>query len=180
MPAHNSGAGSIILEEAYALGKMVECSAWNGLLRDHITPSDIDLCFDNNGSVIFVDLSVSYDRWDIALAGQRRMYAAIIAGGPHCAVLAKHSVTPSLGRKIDSLHDIESFQAAVWDSGFVKSPVWSGSRWQEFVQAWVNTPDGPSRIRQRILSMGTRRSPSPPLQETHREDGERLLTVGAA
>jgi hypothetical protein len=65
MPSHSETAVSIILEKAYALGKMMDNSGWNGLLRSGITPSDLDIpnvpvCFDNNGAIMFVDFSSSY------------------------------------------------------------------------------------------------------------------------
>ena len=34
MPAHSETAGSVILQEAFALSKMHDSSGWNGLLRD--------------------------------------------------------------------------------------------------------------------------------------------------
>ena len=154
MPAHSHRAGSVILEEAFALGKMHDSSGWNGLLRDHITPSDVDLCFDNNGSIIFIDFSNNCDDWDELdkkLHGQRWFYESVIKHGPHCAALCKHSISPEMGRKIDTLRDVERFQIMLWDSKPVLSPVYDGARWQAFVMLWVNKPDGPLRIRRHIL-----------------------------
>jgi hypothetical protein len=120
VPAHSETAGSIILEEAYALSKMIESKSWNGLLRSGITPSDIDfppvpLVFDNDGAIIFCDFSNNCDDWNrlaITLKGQRWLYESLIrcghpisgGNGPHCAVLCRHSVAPEMDRKIDSLH----------------------------------------------------------------------------
>ena len=64
MPAHSETAGSVILQEAFALSKMHDSSGWNGLLRGKIIPSDIDLCFDNNGSIVFTDFSNNCEHWD--------------------------------------------------------------------------------------------------------------------
>ena len=158
MPAHSGTAGSIILEQAYALGKMFDNSGWNGLLRNKGTPSDIDLCFDNNGSIIFADLSKTCDSWQQlgnALKGQRWLYESLIKCGPHCAVLCKHSVAPEMGRQIDTLRDVDSFQVMVWDFGPVLSPVYDGTRWQAFVIMWMNQPDGPTKIRRHILGAST-------------------------
>lgn len=153
MPAYSRTAGSVILQEAFALGKMHESSGWRGLLRDGCIPSDIDLYFDNNGMIIFVDLSSSYDRWDSprTLTGQLRGYLSAIRCGPHCAALCKHSVTPEMNRKIDTLRDIETFQIMIWDFELVYSPIYDGAYWQNFVIAWMNDPKGPLRIRRTIL-----------------------------
>lgn len=168
MPSHSNRAGELLpeLAEAYALGKMLDHSGWNGLLRDRITPSDIDIpgvpiFLDNNGAMIFADLTTSYQSWDKTLIGQRRGYEALCQWGPHCSVLCRHSVKPGMGRKINTLRDVEQFQVMVWDfqasrqargpSSFVLSPVYSGKWWQAFVQHWVNYPDGPMRIRRKLL-----------------------------
>ncbi len=177
MPAHSDRAGAIIpeLAEAYALGKMLDNSGWNGILVRHITPSDIDLpdiplCFDNNGAVILADLSSSYTQWDAprTLVGQRRLYNALIRTGPHCAVLCKHNVKPGFGRKIDTLRDIESFHVMVWDFEPVYSRVMDGAYWQAFVMRWVNERDGPLRLRRTILgvNVGLVKPSSSPLTET--------------
>jgi hypothetical protein len=147
-----------MLEDAYALGKMMDSSSWSGLLRSGITPSDIDLpdiplCFDNNGKIIFVDFSRKYDSWKTTLPGQRWLYESLIKCGPHCAVLCKHNVAPDLFRKIDTLRDVESFQVMVWDFDCVFSPIHDGAFWQRFVTVWVNHADGPLKIRRHILGL---------------------------
>jgi hypothetical protein len=157
MPAHSETAGSIILEECYALGKMMDSSAWRVVLRRKITPSDIDLCFDNNGAIIFADFSASYTDWNQIgekLKGQRWLYESVIKHNRHCAVLCKHSVTPELGRKINTLSDVDSFQVMVWDNdkrAFVLSRIYPGRWWQDFVQMWMDSDDGIMKIRRSIL-----------------------------
>ncbi|PWT72142.1 MAG: hypothetical protein C5B60_09950 [Chloroflexi bacterium] len=154
MPRHSATAGSIILPEAYALGKMMDSSGWNGLLRDGITPGDIDLCFDNQGFVLHCDFSSSYSRWEDALTGQRRNYQAAIRHAPHAAVLCKHSVTPEMHRKIDTVRDVDTFHVMVWDHGPIICPtVFKREYWQEFVVRWVNYPQGPHYLRRRVLSL---------------------------
>jgi hypothetical protein len=158
MPAHSETAGSIVLEEAYAASKMLDSASWNGLLRSKITPSDVDLCFDNNGAVLFADFSISCADWkqlSRGLRGQRRLYEALIRTGPHCAVICKHSVNPDMRRHIDTLRDVDQFQAMVWDFEPVLSPVYDGCWWQAFVMKWVNEPSGPLRIRRHVLGLDT-------------------------
>jgi hypothetical protein len=176
MPAHSQRAGELLpeLAEAYALGKMLDHSGWNGLLRNNITPSDIDMpgvtfAFDNRGAIIFADLSRSYTGWDRTLTGQRRLYEALAKWGPHCSVLCKHNITPQTGRKIDTLRDIEQFQVMVWDFVPVLSPIYNGQWWQHFVLFWVNNSDGPMRIRRHILgaSVGMiKPEKGPPTEQT--------------
>lgn len=174
MPVHSETAGSVILEEAYALGKMLDHSGWNGLLRDHITPADIDIpgvpmVFDNKGAIIFADLTRSYLSWDKVLVGQWLLYEALAHHGPHCSILCKHSVTPQTGRKINTLLDVEQFQVMVWDFEPVLSPVYDGTRWQHFVTLWVNKSYGPSKIRRHILGTSTgmvRPEKGPPTEVT--------------
>lgn len=152
MPAHSGQAGRILIEAAYAAGKMLDCSGWNGLLRSNITPSDVDLCFDNNGAVLFADFSIACDSWTqikSTLRGQRWLYESLIKSGPHCAVICKHSVQAE--RLIDTLKDVERFQVMVWDFEPVLSPVYSGRVWQSFVCQWVNSPHGPLQLRRRVL-----------------------------
>lgn len=156
MPAHSATAGSIIREEAYCLGKVLESSEWNGLLRDHITPSDIDLIFDNRGAILYADFSINCDQWEQirqTLRGQYLAYEAAIKHGPHCAVICKHSVKPDLLRKIRTLSDVERFQVMVWDFGPIFSPVYDGTYWQHFVLHWVNRTDGPLYLRRYLLGL---------------------------
>jgi hypothetical protein len=147
-----------MLEDAYALGKMMDSSGWNGLLRNGITPSDIDLpeiplCFDNNGNIIFCDFSRTYDNWENSIPGQRWLYESLIRDRAHCAALCKHNVTPDLLRKIDTLRDVETFHIMVWDFERVVSPVYDGALWQRFVTDWVNRADAPLKIRRSILGI---------------------------
>jgi hypothetical protein len=143
--------GTILVEKAYALGKMAESSSWYGLLRTGITPCDIDLCFDNNGKMIFGELSSHTDTWNDISYGQRKVYEGAIAHQPHCAVLCKHSIKPEMDRAIDTRFDVEKFQVMLWDFEFVLSPTYDGKYWETFVKWWVNFPLGPLELRRRIL-----------------------------
>jgi hypothetical protein len=148
-----------LIEAAYAAGKMLDNSGWNGLLRDRITPSDIDhpplgLCFDNNGAILFAEFSISCDSWEQMgrrLNGQRRLYRGVIGHGPHCAAICKHDVTPEMRRPIDTLRDVGRFQVMVWDFEPVLSAIYDGAYWQSFVIKWVNERGGPLSIRRHVL-----------------------------
>jgi hypothetical protein len=161
MPEHSATAGSIILEKAYATSKMLDSSGWNGLLRHKSTPSDVDhppvgLCFDNNGRILFSDFSITCSSWDEVgrtLKGQRWLYESLIKYAPHCAVICRHHVTPAERRYIDTLRDVDQFQAMIWDFEPVLSPIYDGAWWQSFVTIWMNESRGPLRIRRHLLGL---------------------------
>jgi len=162
------GDGSVILEQAYALSKMLNNKSWHGLLRSGITPSDIDLpyipvVFGSFARTILCDLSNSYRQWSEAPTGQHRLYRELTTSAPHIAVLCHHNVTPEMGRKIDTLYDIDSFQVMLEDFGFVYSKLFEADDWQPFVERWVNDPHGPQFIRRRLLgSWAKQNSPTTP------------------
>jgi hypothetical protein len=160
VPAHSDDtAGRILIEAAYAAGKMLDNSGWNGLLRDKAMPSDIDhpavgWCLDNRGSILCADFSISCDSWEQlarTLKGQRWLYESLIRYAPHCAVVCKHSVAPEMRRPIDTLRDVERFQVMVWDFEPVLSPIYDGVYWQSFVVKWMNEETGPLSIRRHVL-----------------------------
>lgn len=130
--------GSVHFEQAYALGKMLNNSGWDGRLRNGITPSDIDLCFDNDGHVLFCELSRHHSAWQEIDTGQCWLYRSAISCGHGLAVLLKHSVDPEDGRQIDTLHDVETFQVML-SSGFT-SKIVDGSRWGWFVDQFYENP----------------------------------------
>ena len=153
--------GSIIWEEAYALGKMLEHSSWQKgePLPRRVTASDIDVTFipisggfvfDNKGKIIYAELTRAFANWNNVSRGQRWLYESCIRDGLHCAVICKHSVTPESQRAIDTRHDIEAFQVMLYDSGeFVLTQPYAGNEnWQRLVQQWFIDP---CRLRRFLL-----------------------------
>ncbi len=137
--------GSIHSKNAYAQGKMLDHSAW---LKDEplprgITPSDIDMVIDDNGAMLFNELSSRHHRWHELSTGQRRLYEGLIFQTQHCAVLCKHSVPPAEEREINTRTDIDNFQVMLWQpSGLFFTEVFHGnSRWQQFVASWFVNAD---------------------------------------
>ena len=141
--------GWIFAEDAYAQGKMLNHGGWNGVLPRRITPSDIDIVFDNVGQIIFGELSRSRSCWQQTAPGQRLVYENLIKTGAHCACLCRHSVPASI--QIDTRCDIDTFQIMIWDYGFVYSKILSGASWQKFVTAWFRGLDGPLFVRRKLL-----------------------------
>jgi len=143
---------------------MLENKGWYGILRDGITPSDLDLpyvpvVFGSNGRVMLCDLSSSYRTWGDAPKGQHRLYQELISSRPHVAVLCHHNVVPETGRKIDTLLDIDTFQIMLDDFGWIYSSLYDGTEWEGTVRKWVNEPNGWQEIRRAIIggSIGMRR-----------------------
>lgn len=146
--------GAIFAEEAYALGKMLDHSAWQTDVRISrgITPSDVDMAVDNNGMILFCEISSQYEEWKKLREGQRRFYENCVKGGLHCAALCRHAVKLMDQRKIDTCNDIISFQLMFWDHGVVYSHVIAGnSYWQKFMLHWTGTSYGPLKLRRTIL-----------------------------
>lgn len=137
--------GSILVEQAYAQGKMLDHSSW--VLPRNITPSDIDAVVDANGSVIFAELSTQCTTWGTLRKGQRLLHEALVRGGPHCSALCFHSVGAE--RPINSKTDVDSFQLILFDHGLIELDVWEGRFWPGFVENWVKDP---LRARRRLIS----------------------------
>lgn len=128
--------GAIYCEEAYAQGKMLDNSEWRNILPRNITPSDIDIVFDNAGSFIYGELSSQSRHWNEIATGQRLMYWNAIRGTQHLAILCKHSV-PRM-RQIDTVRDIEDC-CVMYDAG-QGVPVFrafsTNEDWRKIVGGW--------------------------------------------
>jgi len=135
--------GVIRCEEAYAQGKMLDNSAWNYLPRG-ITPSDIDLVFDNAGRMLICELSRHHARWGALrkhAPGQVSLYEILVRRGCTAALL-KHSV-PST-QTICSRNDIDSFAIMKrnGDGLFISEKPRDGSEWPAFVDDWFGVTLG--------------------------------------
>jgi hypothetical protein len=145
--------GMILNEQAYARGKMLDHSGMVGQLARGSMPSDIDFILDNNGSMIFAELSRWMTEWTQTSKGQRWLYESLIKTGIHCAVLCKHSVELETRRKIYTWTDIESFQIMIWHHGMVITEVIQGQeKWQSFIKYWFDPlKGGPLRTHRFII-----------------------------
>lgn len=151
--------GSVFSEEAYALGKMLDHSSWQDDVKmaRGITPSDIDMAIDNNGQIMFCELSSQHRTWSAISEGQRRLYENCIKGALHCAVLCHHNVRPEEKRMINTRTDIAAFQVMVWDHAVIYSNVVaSNEHWQKFVLDWTNEGSGPLKFRRQVIGNSVR------------------------
>ena len=144
--------GAIRNIDAYARGKMLDHSSWQlgeQKLPRLITPSDIDMVFDNRGWALFCEISRKHSKWSALRAdakGQHDTYLSTIKNTVHCAVLCKHSVSLSAERAIDTRNDIESFQVMLYDPRLpllmANTEIFTGNgRWQRFVFRWFESPE---------------------------------------
>ena len=145
--------GEIYCEDAYAQGKMLDHSSWN--LPRNITPSDIDMCFDNNGNIIACEISSNVQEWTKLQRGQFLLYFNFI--GPlskHIAVLCYHNVDKKL--KINTLNDIISFQIMIRKNDEVLyTPIYGSSRWEKFIKSWYNDSN---KLRKSIFGIITKQA----------------------
>jgi hypothetical protein len=103
---YGSGRGSIHTPEAYAQGKMLDHSKWNGQLPRNITPSDVDMVVNSGRCTMFIELSTSADNWPALSRGQGQLYSALVKSAPdlHLAALCYHE-TP-VTKQIDTMNGL--------------------------------------------------------------------------
>lgn len=137
----SGSGGGVLSEKAYAQGKMLNHSGWNNVLPRGITPSDVDMFFDNAGSILYCEISKHHRDWcelDEKAYGQSLGYKNIIEGTKNLAVLCRHDVDRD--RQINTLTDISSFHVRAFDFAKNKiietSVVFDNKWWQAFVLSW--------------------------------------------
>lgn len=138
--------GAIYNEQAYAQGKMIDHSKWQTgekRLPRNITPSDIDMIFDNRGHQLAIELTRGEKKWTEIQAGQRGVMEGFIICPPklvRLGVLAWHSVAPH--QQICSREHIDGFIPVLHDCGecYVLEPFNGNDRWQRFVFRFYEKP----------------------------------------
>ncbi len=136
--------GKILIESAYAQGKMLDHTGWQGQLPRGITPSDVDMRFSFHHSrrSIEVELKFNCASWDHVSYGQLLAYKDEVEAhaGKKVAIIASHSVPPD--RQIDSFRDITAFQVMAWIEGKITySPIMFGSEsFTSFVKWYAELP----------------------------------------
>lgn len=142
-----SERGDIYAPEAYAQGKMIDHSAWGGVLPRKITPSDIDMVMEQGGWLMFIEAVRGRQGWDDIKYGQRFMYQSIAElSDKVLCVLWCHEAP--LERKIDSRCDCRSFSVMLsyphpHQHSRMRVAVthgFSGERWEKFVRGWFEKP----------------------------------------
>lgn len=128
--------GEIYSLEAYARGKVLEHSEWAGVLPRKITPSDIDMVFDNNGKFLFCELNSQFADFESLDVGQYRLYRnLVLMGQGNVTAALLHHATPEPGVKIRTMSDVLSFQLMRFREDRVAvSKVYEGALWRKYVE----------------------------------------------
>jgi len=136
--------GKIMVEEAYARGKMLDNSGWRTVCPRGITPSDIDLVFDDkqSGRVIFGELSNGCKFWRDLPFGQRQLYSTrVVKGcGDTVAALLTHNVTSG---QIDTMRDIQTFQLMIYAAmfGYATTSLIQGDKFPVYVDLFYRNEE---------------------------------------
>jgi hypothetical protein len=132
---HMVTRGAVRNEALYRQG--YDHSAWGDILPRRITPSDIDVVFDNleRARVLFCEFTRN-ECWADKPFGQRTLYMQLLRTNNYqnACVLCHHCVD---GRDIDSLTDVQSFHVMRCNNGEIEyMEVIDGCLWGEFVKAF--------------------------------------------
>lgn len=132
-PKHSPG--TLYCPEAFARGKMMQSDKWAGYLPRGITPSDIDLYFDNDGQLLICEINTHTCRWADLPAGQRRGYESFVKRGL-LAVCCQVRL-PEPPQNICTFSDVIRFQFMRLELGYIQpSKIFDGSKWPSFVRCW--------------------------------------------
>ena len=124
-------------------------SGWASVLPRKITPSDIDVVFDNllNGRQLFCEFTSREALWTEKAHGQRVMYQQVLRTTNYssASVLCFHSVPSNM--PIDSLKDVNSFHVMrCVDGKIIYMPgdqrTFDGSLWPDFVLSFYGLDNG--------------------------------------
>lgn len=128
--------GRIMVEQAYAQGKMLDHSGWS--LARGITPSDIDFTIEASGQFLFAEFSRNCGSTDCLKKGQAMMYRRLCSKSDHnLVVVCSHSVEPD--RAIDSRTDVESC-TIYFDAG-KRTLSGDNNTWQWLVESFTGDPE---------------------------------------
>jgi len=131
----SSSQGRILVESAYAQGKMLDHSGW--CLDRGITPSDIDFVIEAGGCFLFGELSRDNDSMRNLSKGQRIMYRRLASRSDRDVVaVCSHSVQQD--RPINTQTDILS--ATIYFDAGTKQIQVDNTQWQGIVVEWANNP----------------------------------------
>lgn len=129
--------GRILCEEAYAQGKMLDSSEWNGVLARGITPSDIDFYVESSGCFLFAEFSRDSSTLESLPRGQELAYTRLSRRPTGDAVaVCKHSVP--FTRAINTKADVEA--CTVYFASGSKSVPLCNAQWQHLVVKWASNP----------------------------------------
>ena len=133
-----------VVKHRARFAQQIEHIGWDGVLPKKITPSDIDVVFDNMrlARVLFCEFSSVVSTWGGKKAGQRYLYQQLLRTNNYkngCA-LCRHDVP--VERNVNSFNDVVSFHVMrVSSKGLVyfmpsETEPFPGTLWVDFVKSF--------------------------------------------
>ncbi len=123
--------------------QQIEHNGWCDILPRNITPSDIDVVFDNMmlARMLFCEFSSAVSIWGGKPVGQRYAYQQLLKTNNYQngCVLCRHDVP--VGQNVNSLRDVVSFHLMRANRGLVyflpsETEPFHGSIWVDFVKSF--------------------------------------------
>ena len=139
--------GAVRHAERYRQG--YDHSGWASILPRRITPSDIDVVFDNglHGRQLFCEFTSRDILWSEKPAGQRWLYEQLLKSGSRgsACVLCSHDVP--VDSLIDTTKNVSSFHVMRYCEGrIIYTPgdrvTFSGLLWLDFVKSFYGLENG--------------------------------------
>ena len=126
--------GAILVEQAYAQGKMLDHTSWR-LVRG-ISPSDIDFVIESGGNFGFVEFSKNFKSIEQLNHGQKLLYERLISRmrKSDFVGLAYHNVPEE--RSIDTCRDVISAEIYTQLGNFSVNQ----EQWEVFITTWTESP----------------------------------------
>jgi len=126
--------GRIMVEEAYAQGKMIDHSSW--VLDRGCNFCDVDMLLDSKGCCFWCFLERTKNRKTLS-KGQRIVFDTLSnLNGYHIAAVLRHSV--DVKERINSRFDIQ--EAEVWFDRGQRQVLLNNEQYQRLVCAWATNP----------------------------------------
>ena len=123
--------------------QQIEHNGWCDVLPRSITPSDIDVVFDNmmRSRTLFCEFSSAVFLWDGKEKGQRYLYQQLLKTNNYqnACVLCHHNVP--IEKNVNSLRDVVSFHVMRANRGLIyflpsESEAFPGTLWVDFVNSF--------------------------------------------
>lgn len=134
----SASKGRIIVEAAYAQGKMLQSSSWHNVLARGITPSDIDFVVESEGCFLLAEFSRDTHCLEGLKRGQELLYRRLwhhTATMPWVVAICQHNVP--IEQQIDTKRDVDA--CTVYFSSN-KLLCLNNAGWVELIKGWAYNP----------------------------------------
>lgn len=134
----SESGGRIIVEAAYAQGKMLHSTSWNNVLARGITPSDIDFVVESDGCFLIAEFSRDTDRLEGLKRGQALLYSRLwhqTGALPWAVAICQHQVP--ITKQIDTMRDVKACTVYFNSNKFLQL---NNAEWVTLVENWAKDP----------------------------------------